>query len=237
MIEAPDLGLAFQPVCKCGSTSMLNLIYRNSSYFNDPEGEKWEWWMRREVIKRYRIPIGKKIDKNLFLFCFVRNPWTRFVSAFLQFSRWFKEPVTERIRNMRDHANKMRNGKLFLKNEQIIKLIDGDTSFNSFANFVFNIERNEAKLVNYHWKPQYDAIRPHIYKYDFIGAMENYKENIAVLEKHTKIVSEDVHLNKSKKYNYRDYFKDFKYIDEFERYYEKDLEFLEGYNFYNGDKC
>ena len=112
-------------------------------------------------------------DSSVFKFSFVRNPYTRILSAFLSKINWknsiYKEKITQVLN---------------------IKL-NSDISFKQFVNF---ISEQSVLEMDPHWRPQVNQLFFNLVDYDFIGFFENFEED---LQKALKYIA----LNKDKKNN------------------------------------
>jgi hypothetical protein len=114
-----------------------------------------------------------------FFFTFVRNPYTRLLSCYIN---KFKDPnyeFTER----------------FYKNFGFLP--------QSFDEFISFISKQSIYDMNPHWRPQYAHIHVESINYDFIGRFENYSKAYVSLFESLNIPSDQIpefrHLNKSAK--------------------------------------
>ncbi|MCY3770096.1 MAG: sulfotransferase family protein [Gammaproteobacteria bacterium] len=103
--------------------------------------------------------------KGVVCFCFVRNPYARVLSAYLD----------KIVNNM--PAKK-----------EILALLDGDRENLqrdvSFGEFVDAISRQSVSEMNPHWRVQYYQTFQEQIRYDFIGRCENLEEDLrSILEK------------------------------------------------------
>ena len=96
-------------------------------------------------------------DKNVFKFGFVRNPYTRLLSAFLSKMKW-KEGV----------QRKMIVDILNLKKEEEI----------SFTQFIQAIDSQNPFRMDPHWRPQVHQLFYNLIDYDFIGRFEHFNEDL-----------------------------------------------------------
>ena len=88
--------------------------------------------------------------ENLFKFCFVRNPWDRFVSCYFYFRKY---------------------GQKFGNDEHTGDLVN---KFESFTEFVHNYESIKSELRCPHFKCQTHWMKN---KIDFIGRVENFEDD------------------------------------------------------------
>jgi hypothetical protein len=97
-------------------------------------------------------------NEAFFVFCFVRNPYTRLLSAYLDKIVKGLPPKSNILVAMGDQPGNL--------NRTI-----------SFEEFVDAVCGQTFDEMQYHWKPQYDqTLQEHI-KYDFIGRMETFEED------------------------------------------------------------
>ena len=113
-----------------------------------------------------------------FIFTFVRNPWDRVVSAYL-------------------YNLKMSNTNSSQHDRKKIKAygIDG------FNDYVLNDLQNTKSRF---FLPCSNWIKG--YKYDFIGKLENFQDDMGFICEKMKIPYIDTHLNMSKRDRYSDYY-------------------------------
>lgn len=103
----------------------------------------------------------KQLHEKYFLFTFVRNPYSRVLSAYLDKILDKKEKYDS------SHYKKYRNKMFKFSNSKKI----------TFENFVIYLE-NGGLYDNPHWTPQLDLIPVDIGKLDFIGKQENLEDDI-----------------------------------------------------------
>ena len=97
---------------------------------------------------------------NLFKFCFVRNPYTRLLSAYL-----------EKIK-----SNKPQKKDILQHLGRNIQQLNTPVSFTEFVEVI--CEQPIANL-NDHWNIQYYQTFQNAIKYDFIGKVENFDRDFA----------------------------------------------------------
>lgn len=100
-------------------------------------------------------------SKDYFRFAFVRHPFERLLSAYL---------------------DKIYNGKPEKKlvSKYLKQDIDEDISFEQFIEYLEYI-RDEDKKLDPHWRPQFSILRPDIINYNLIGKMDSFEEDFAKL--------------------------------------------------------
>ena len=97
-------------------------------------------------------------------FCFVRDPYARLLSAYLDKVGYKQDPAAEVF----DHYRRDR--------------ADPDTSV-SFAEFIAWLEAGRDRIGqwNPHWRPMARLLRPDLIAYDLIGRLETFEADFAVL--------------------------------------------------------
>ncbi len=98
-------------------------------------------------------------DPDFFKFCFVRNPYSRVLSAYL-----------DKVVHNRDQVKQ-------------VKAVLGRTMYPatkiSFADFVRVVVETPIGLMDTHWKNQYHHLCADVINYDFIGKFENIDSDLA----------------------------------------------------------
>jgi hypothetical protein len=117
-------------------------------------------------------------DEKYYKFCFVRNPYTRILSAYLN-----------KVRFHKGQWNEYRRNKLLVQMGGDLSDIQTIQKEISFKNFVRSIIRQPVTFMDPHWKIQYYQTLQELINYDFIGKFENFnKDFLKVLH---KIVPDD----------------------------------------------
>lgn len=98
-------------------------------------------------------------DRSIFKFCFVRNPYSRLLSAYLSKLRW-------------------REGKYF---QQVSQMLGVESDTISFEQFVQAIEMQRSIEMDPHWRIQTDQIFDSLIAYDFIGRFETLSQDIEAI--------------------------------------------------------
>ncbi|WND03343.1 sulfotransferase family protein [Temperatibacter marinus] len=102
-------------------------------------------------------------DPDCFLFTFVRNPYDRVLSGYLE--------KIAKASNRHD--------------PRVLKLgLDG-VDIPSFHDFLLALEKQGFPTMDRHWKPQHLIARPQAIRYDLIGKLESYENDMATLLKRT----------------------------------------------------
>lgn len=143
----------------CCSTIKLNL--------QRLETELWDfiWPENEDVHDRNFSPLIRPTQvldferlldsKYLFKFCFVRNPYSRLLSCYLDKIAG-NRPPKQAILNILDKGD------------------SGIDAHVSFSEFVEAISSQTIVEMNPHWRPQYYQTFQDLIEYDFIGRYENF---------------------------------------------------------------
>jgi hypothetical protein len=173
------------------------------------------------LLKPTEVENFDKLLKQYFTFCFVRNPYTRLLSAYLDKIDSRKEDVWIKHRENYFEACGIKPKT----EEELMRDI-------SFEEFVKNISTHTSKQMDPHWRPQYDQTLQEYIDYSYIGKFENISEDLPeVLRKIfdrdideylVEIVNHKTNANTKIKQYYTDEIRDMVY----ERY-NKDFEYFE----------
>ena len=102
-------------------------------------------------------------DNSVFKFGFVRNPYTRILSAFLSKMRWKDSPYKKKI----------------------AQILNVDINSNiTFEQFVYAIRQQSEFDMDPHWRPQSIQLFRDLLVYDFIGFFENFEQDLQEILKH-----------------------------------------------------
>ena len=116
-------------------------------------------------------------DQNFLKFTFIRNPYDRILSAYLD-KIVGGELRGNFLKTKSDSENKNKVGKL---KTNILNVL-GFSEKVSFEQFVEVITQIEDKRKNIHWKPMSFILDyPHT-KFDFIGKIENFDQDFKTLQ-------------------------------------------------------
>ena len=119
---------------------------------------------------------GKRRITDYFSFVFVRNPYTRLVSAYKSKlnpgGTYYHELYGKQI--VQDFRPNASSDSLRLGN---------DVMFPEFIAYVVRLYNNKIGMGE-HWKPQYKLCHPCLIPYNFIGKFENIREDIKYVIKH-----------------------------------------------------
>jgi len=126
-------------------------------------------------VKPYQIQkrMLEKIlfDSQYYKFTFVRNPYSRILSAYL-----------EKILNKKPQA------------KQILKILDGqynesksDYKDITFSDFLYALKEMSPKDMDKHWRPQYLLLMEPLIQYDFVGKVEKFENDWDVVVSKIKL--------------------------------------------------
>jgi chondroitin 4-sulfotransferase 11/chondroitin 4-sulfotransferase 13/dermatan 4-sulfotransferase 1 len=107
------------------------------------------------------------LDRDVFLFAFVRNPWSRLVSAYLNQLLTVSEVSTPVLR-----AIQARRGSRHDNADSL----QADITFEEFVDF---LGRENPRSMNVHWKPQHYFLEGN--RFDFIGKFERLEADFQVV--------------------------------------------------------
>lgn len=148
----PELCFFYNRIPKVANTSITSVI-ANAKGFSDPDP--------RQIKKLFSIPSsmteGQVNDllKNGFKFVFVRDPYSRVLSAYLD------KVVRKNFFDTKIRTNYFsRNGKV-----------------PGFPEFLAYLE-HEGLYANAHWAPQVDLLLMPLSSFDFIGRFENVHQDM-----------------------------------------------------------
>lgn len=217
------------PICKTASSSLIayfikQMYGKDCVYSGDT---------RRKLGKEFRmIPCEGNVRLGkYFTFAFVRNPWNRAVSAHKTLMKW-----RARYEALGDEAWSHYNFWGLSAEKMILELMNDDLSFENFVHFIKNVERNHHEVINQHWRSQAGILQIETYprgliEYDFIGKLESVEVDFSYVTNKLNLEPETLPgLNASEKYNYKEYYKNTKLIDDVGEYYTRDIEVF-GYEY------
>lgn len=196
-VVVPEKRLAYLVNSKCACSSVIQVLLEVSEGLSYRE-------IHRLATSRQRVRWQLTADEeNYFTFTFVRNPFKRLVSFYV---------------------NKFEQEKdsLIANNELAIYLRDLHRRQGTFAELVNLIAQVPPHLADRHFKPQSYLIDSVGGELDFIGRMETLGTDFAILQQRFDLPTLPV-VNKSHAYNYMDYY-DLATLDKVKAYYQEDLQ-------------
>ena len=132
------------------------------------------------LLKLQQVPNFDVLLKqdHYFRFCFVRNPYTRILSAYLDkiAGNSFREKsivLSQLGHNMRDMSIPI-----------------------SFEQFVSAVEKQPLSMMDNHWRPQYYSTYQDTINYDFIGKLERFDEDYSYVM--DKLGASDYYIKESR---------------------------------------
>ena len=111
------------PICKVGSNSFF--IYFSKAVYDDDNIKELELFeIRNKMTEEFTRSLRTQKSSGYFTFAFVRNPWSRMVSAYKELIRMREFGGSVHIDEKHLHC---------LPFERVYELMDKDISFNSFV--------------------------------------------------------------------------------------------------------
>ena len=133
------------------SKSFKNLLY-DSKYI--------------ELLDEDNFKFTSEID-DYFKFTFVRNPWTRVVSAYLE---KFRSPTGITYQPAKVMNESLKNVKTHFDGDGII-------SFEGFVDTLYQQQKVSYDKFDIHWLPQHVMNDMFVKKFDYIGKLENFEND------------------------------------------------------------
>ena len=117
-----------------------------------------------------------QLNNDYFKFTFVRNPWSRILSAYLEKFRDPKGLRYQPAKNINDIMVDLITGK---KGQWFKEYFDEDgiMSFKTFVDIFHQFSKESYDNFDIHWLPQNIVADFYIKKYDFIGKLENFEND------------------------------------------------------------
>lgn len=178
--------LIYIPIPKVACTSLKTWFLTTSPDIDiQPHPESWKVnaWLGNEG-KRYLLKdLSPLRDSRKFVFTFVRNPWSRLVSGYLN-------RIVGRGVEYRNVMKRLSRGSWFRIDKRIRyyarKRIHGvgwpEDAEPSFREFVMReVAAMPVMKMDPHWRPQYTFLAQ--YEPDFIGRFERLAEDLKVIGK------------------------------------------------------
>jgi hypothetical protein len=169
----------YMPIAKVACTSLkLWMLSVAGDQPAKPFNEHRE--VRRHSLATVGNVAASKLlrDRDYFTFGFVRNPWSRVVSAYLNkfhSVNCTSAPVLKRIR-----------GSRWPWSEQL----QTDVSFSEFIEFLV---RRDPHKFDEHWRPQHLFLKNH--RLNFLGRFETLHQDFALVQQRLGIATQLPHRN------------------------------------------
>ena len=166
---------------KVGSNTTLNMLYRIAGLDAFAIGNPHQTSRNSELLERHGL-LAKDLAHdacqeyfaeypNHCTFSFTRNPYTRLKSAYNDKLKRYAEIV------MPDVVDELGQGEGGLSKKQYQQELIKRITFEQFVKGVCG----EHLYGDQHWVPQYDRLRPDLCQYDYLGKLENYKEDLTAI--------------------------------------------------------
>jgi hypothetical protein len=164
------------PKAACSSIKLFLMKNENPHglfpFTNDPTEAEFEHFHLREfspllTVKQVYPFRGLVQSGKFFRFCFVRNPYERLVSAYL-----------DKVSN---------NGPLAGSIKKMMGLATDHKADIHFEDFVDCVCHQTVAEMNSHWRIQYFHTYQDVIDYDYIGRVENMQAGIAHISKATSL--------------------------------------------------
>jgi hypothetical protein len=104
-------------------------------------------------------------NERVFTFTFVRNPWSRLVSAYLNKCLTLNK-ISERFLRSLGQGNEVEQGRVLRLQPTV-----------TFRQFVHFLSTGNSRQFDVHWRPQYLFLRDN--RFDFIGRVEQLENDFA----------------------------------------------------------
>ena len=169
-----------------------------------------------ELLDEDNFKFTNKIN-SYFKFTFVRNPWIRVVSAYLE---KFRNPngftykpakvMNESVKNMKTH-------------------IDGDgiISFDGFVDILYQKQKVSYGKFDIHWLPQYVMNDMFVKNFDYIGKLENFENDFDKILKELDIKIKPKYKIGSNSHQFQKFYKFYEnrkdLIDKVSEIYKEDI--------------
>lgn len=184
--------------------SSIKRALMNSDNYSEFKETHYSQIHKLAIERGFQKKMLSKEEKEYFFFSFVRNPFSRIVSLF--------------INKFEDHQ-KISKAGYFEYEKHFGGLIKQSYSFEKFVNVICTIP---DKMAERHFISQSYYLQNSCKKIDFIGKIESFSDDYKVLSQKTGISEYVSFSNKSKGYNYMDYY-DLKTLELVNQRYKEDI--------------
>lgn len=162
--------------CSTIKTTLQRLELRDSSFkrddFEDIHNREFSPLLKLQNLPNFRDYL---YGGEFYIFCFVRNPYTRLLSCYLN-----------KIKNPADQETCYKSIVL-----ESMGLDKKDMSISiTFEDFIGVIEGQDPLGMDYHWRPQAYLTCQNTIKYNYIGRLETFSDDFFQIGGH---LSEDFH--------------------------------------------
>jgi len=176
--------LVYLPIPKVACTSLKTWFVDTSPDADvelDPASFKVNMWLGEEGNRYLLKDPALLTDPSVFRFCFVRNPWSRLVSAYLNRIVGRGVEYKRLMRKLgRGHWYRLDKRARFALRERVLGAGWSERAEPSFRDFVFKeVAVTEPGEMDPHWRPQCDFLGR--YELDFVGRFERLREDLRQL--------------------------------------------------------
>ncbi len=158
-------GFAYFRVPKAANSSVLMSLCEAMGYVDTGSKPEIDEIKRRGFYKPYELSMAdvRALESEYFLFAFVRNPFSRVVSAYLDKVASGHEPrIREKVESYLERAR------------------GSEISFPEFLDF---LSANNNIKSDAHWMPQETLLTLPIDKFSYIGNIETFGDDMATIMK------------------------------------------------------
>lgn len=193
--------LIYIPIPKVASTSLKIWFLKTSpdlAVHPDPENWKVNAWLGNEGNRYLLKDLAPLRDQRTFRFAFVRNPWSRLVSSYLN-------RIVGRGAEYRNVMKRLARGSWYRIDKRIRyyarKRVYGvgwpESAEVTFREFIMReVAAMPVMEMDPHWRPQHVFLGQH--EPDFIGSFERLSEDLEVLGKRLGASARLPALNRSR---------------------------------------
>ena len=172
----------YTPIAKCANTNWKHIIYE-LEYQREYTDDSW----RIHLPHHFNIIENpKEIPKDCFKFVFVRNPYTRILSTFLnkiiyrKQIEWLKSLFLDYMGVKWTDATALGNVLVCRASNKKFLIEDSAETFLKFLQFLKEKNKN-GLFTEEHVCPQWFIAKTEVINYDFVGRMENLSEDFKYL--------------------------------------------------------
>ena len=172
-----DRKILFCPINKVACSTLKSAMWAATNVPLTHAPCNWHGFIRRQLgLHRYDVRRANKIlrSSEYFKFTFVRNPWSRLVSGFVnKFVDQLKPPGLHIINKLGVSSDSIR-----------------------FRDFVYFLQSKDTSTFNRHWRPQADFLANT--SFDFIGKFEHLQEDYSLVARRLNLNPRLEHRNRTK---------------------------------------